>query len=73
LVTHGATEKLTEEFVFKKGVRQIFRKLHADVQRRAPRRPSSRRIFPAVKVVDGESKYEYASPAGKMFQDSLKG
>jgi len=45
MVTHAATEKLTEEFVFKKGVKQIFRTACPPTTTGTPR-PSSRRTSP---------------------------
>jgi len=72
MVTHGATEKLTEEFVFKKGVRQIFRNCmptYNDGHGAA----FLAKDFPAVKWATVSPKYEYGFTCWKMFQDSLKG
>jgi len=72
MVTHAATEKLTEEFVFKKGVRQIFRNCmptYNDGHAAA----FIAKDFPAVKWSTVSPKYEYGFTCWKMFQDSLKG
>ena len=71
MVTHAATEKLTEEFVFKKGVRQIFRNCmptYNDGHAAA----FIAKDFPAVKWSTVSPKYEYGFTCWKMFQDSLK-
>jgi branched-chain amino acid transport system substrate-binding protein len=72
MFTHAATEKLTEEFVFKKGVRQIFRNCmptYNDGHGAA----FIAKDFPAVKWATVSPKYEYGFTSWKMFQDSLKG
>jgi len=72
MVTHGATEKLTEEFVFKNGVRQIFRNCmptYNDGHAAA----FIAKDFPAVKWSTVSPKYEYGFTCWKMFQESLKG
>jgi branched-chain amino acid transport system substrate-binding protein len=70
MVTHAATEKLTEEFVFKKGVRQIFRNCmptYNDGHAAA----FIAKDFPAVKWSTVSPKYEYGFTCWKMFQETL--
>jgi branched-chain amino acid transport system substrate-binding protein len=70
MVTHGATEKLTEEFVYKKGVRQIFRNCmptYNDGNAAA----FIAKDFPAVKWATVSPKYEYGFTCWKMFQETL--
>ena len=72
MVTHGATEKLTEDFVYKKGIRQIFRNCmptYNDGHAAA----FIAKDFPAVKWATVSPKYEYGFTCWKMFQDTLKG
>jgi branched-chain amino acid transport system substrate-binding protein len=72
MVTHGATEKLTEEFVFKNGVRQIFR-ICMPTYNDGHAAAFIAKDFPAVKWSTVSPKYEYGFTCWKMFQDSLKG
>ena len=70
MVTHGATEKLTEEFVFKKGIKQIFRNCmptYNDGNAAA----FIAKDFPAVKWATVSPKYEYGFTCWKMFQETL--
>jgi len=72
MVTHAATEKLTEEFVFKKGVKQIFR-ICMPTYNDGHAAAFIAKDFPAVKWSTVSPKYEYGFTCWKMFQDSLKG
>ncbi|HEX8042530.1 ABC transporter substrate-binding protein [Candidatus Deferrimicrobium sp.] len=72
MVTHGATEKLTEEFVFKKGIKQIFRNC-MPVYNDGHAAAIIAKDFPAVKWSTVSPKYEYGFTCWKMFQDTLKG
>ena len=70
MVTHAATEKLTEEFVFKKGIKQIFRNCmptYNDGNAAA----FIAKDFPAVKWATVSPKYEYGYTCWKMFQETL--
>jgi branched-chain amino acid transport system substrate-binding protein len=72
MVTHGATEKLTEDFVYRKGIKQIFRNCmptYNDGHAAA----FIAKDFPAVKWSTVSPKYEYGFTCWKMFQDTLKG
>jgi len=72
MFTHAATEKVTEDFVFKKGVKQIFRNCmptYNDGHAAA----FIAKDFPAVKWSTVSPKYEYGFTCWKMFQESLKG
>ena len=71
IVTHAATEKLTEEMVFKKGIKQIFRICNPTYQ------DSNAAAFvakdlPVTKWATVSPKYEYGFTCWKMFQDTLK-
>ncbi|HQT98127.1 MAG TPA: ABC transporter substrate-binding protein [Thermodesulfobacteriota bacterium] len=70
MVTHAATEKLTEEFVFRKGIKQIFRNCmptYNDGNAAA----FIAKDFPAVKWATVSPKYEYGFTCWKMFQETL--
>ncbi len=70
MVTHAATEKLTEDFVYRKGVRQIFRNCmptYNDGNAAA----FIAKDFPAVKWSTVSPKYEYGFTCWKMFQETL--
>ena len=72
MVTHGATEKLTEDFVYRKGIKQVFRNCmptYNDGHAAA----FIAKDFPAVKWTTVSPKYEYGFTCWKMFQDTLKG
>ncbi len=70
MVTHAATEKLNEEWVFKKGVRQIFRNCTATyVDGNAA--AFIAKDLPAVHWSTVSPKYEYGFTCWKMFQDTL--
>jgi len=72
MVTHGATEKLTEDFVYRKGIKQIFRNC-MPVYNDGHAAAFIAKDFPAVKWSTVSPKYEYGFTCWKMFQESLKG
>lgn len=71
IVTHGATEKLTEEFVYKKGIRQIFR-ICTPTYQDGNAAAFVAKDLPAMKWATISPKYEYGFTCWKMFQDTLK-
>jgi branched-chain amino acid transport system substrate-binding protein len=71
MVTHAATEKLTEEMVFKKGIRQIFR-ICTPTYQDGNAAAFIAKDLPAVKWATVSPKYEYGFTCWKMFQDTLK-
>jgi len=71
IVTHAATEKLTEEFVFKKGIRQIFR-ICTPTYQDGNAAAFVAKDLPAMKWATISPKYEYGFTCWKMFQDTLK-
>jgi branched-chain amino acid transport system substrate-binding protein len=70
MVTHAATEKLTEEWVFKKGVRQIFRNC-MPVYNDGNAAAFIAKDLPAKSWATVSPKYEYGFTCWKMFQDTL--
>ncbi|MBI5069420.1 MAG: ABC transporter substrate-binding protein [Deltaproteobacteria bacterium] len=70
IVTHAATEKLTEEWVFKKGVRQIFRICNATYHDGNAAAYVAKDL-PAMRWATISPKYEYGFTCWKMFQDTL--
>lgn len=70
MVTHGATEKLTEEWVYKKGVKQIFRNCSPTYQD-GNAAAFIAKDLPAVHWSTVSPKYEYGFTCWKMFQDTL--
>ena len=71
MVTHAATEKLTEEMVFKKGIKQIFRIVNATYHD-ANAAAFIAKDLPAMKWATVSPKYEYGFTCWKMFQETLK-
>lgn len=71
VVTHAATEKLTEDQVFKNGVKQIFRICNATYHD-GNSAAFIARDLPAMKWATVSPKYEYGFTSWKMFQDTLK-
>ncbi len=70
MVTHAATEKLTEEEVFKKGIKQVFRICYFHIPGRQC--SSVRGKGPAgYDRATINPKYEYGYTTWKMFQDTL--
>jgi branched-chain amino acid transport system substrate-binding protein len=70
MITHAATEKLTEEWVFRKGVRQIFRICNVTYHD-GHAAAFLAKDFPAMKWATISPKYEYGFTCWKMFQDTL--
>ena len=68
--THAATEKLTEEWVFKKGVRQIFR-ICAPTYQDGNAAAFVAKDFPISSWATISPKYEYGFTCWKMFQETL--
>jgi branched-chain amino acid transport system substrate-binding protein len=70
IVTHAATEKLTEEWVFKKGVKQIFRNCTPTYQD-SNAAAFVAKDFPIKRWATISPKYEYGFTCWKMFQQTL--
>ncbi len=70
IVTHAATEKLTEDFVFKKKIRQIFR-ICSPTYQDGHAAAFVAKDLPATKWATVSPKYEYGFTCWKMFQDTL--
>lgn len=70
IVTHAATEKLTEEMVFQKGIRQIFR-ISTPTYQDGNAAAFVAKDLPATKWATVSPKYEYGFTCWKMFQDTL--
>ncbi len=70
VITHAATERLTEEWVFKKGVKQIFRICNATYHD-GNGAAFVAKDFPAMSWATISPKYEYGFTCWKMFQDTL--
>ena len=70
MVTHAATEKLTEEWVFKKGVKQIFR-ICSPTYQDGNAAAMVAKDFPISNWATISPKYEYGFTCWKMFQDTL--
>ncbi|OGP33259.1 MAG: hypothetical protein A2X88_05975 [Deltaproteobacteria bacterium GWC2_65_14] len=70
IITHAATEKLTEEMVFKKGIRQIFR-ISTPTYQDGHAAAFLAKDLTAVKWSTVSPKYEYGFTCWKMFQDTL--
>jgi branched-chain amino acid transport system substrate-binding protein len=70
VVTHAATEKLTEDWVFKKGVKQIFRNC-MPVYNDGNAAAFIAKDLPVTNWATVSPKYEYGFTCWKMFQDTL--
>jgi branched-chain amino acid transport system substrate-binding protein len=70
IVTHAATEKLTEDWVFKKNVRQIFRNC-MPVYNDGNAAAFIAKDLPVTNWATVSPKYEYGFTCWKMFQDTL--
>lgn len=70
MVTHAATEKLTEDMVFKKGIKQIFR-ISNPTYHDANAAAFIAKDLPVTKWATISPKYEYGFTCWKMFQDTL--
>lgn len=70
IVTHAATEKLTEDWVFKKGVKQIFR-ICSPTYQDGNAAAFVAKDLPATHWATISPKYEYGFTCWKMFQETL--
>ena len=70
IITHGATEKLTEEWVYKKHVKQMFRNC-MPVYQDGNAAAFVAKDFPITSWGTISPKYEYGFTCWKMFQDTL--
>ncbi len=70
MVTHAATEKLNEDWVFKQGVRQIFRICNATYHD-GNGAAFLAKDLPVTKWATISPKYEYGFTCWKMFQETL--
>jgi branched-chain amino acid transport system substrate-binding protein len=70
MVTHAATERLTEEMVFKKGIRQIFR-ICTPTYQDSNAAAFVAKDLPVTRWATVSPKYEYGFTCWKMFQDTL--
>lgn len=71
MFTHAATEKVTEEWVFKKGIKQIFRICNSTYHDGNSAALLAKDL-PAMKWSTISPKYEYGFTCWKMFQETLK-
>ena len=71
MFTHAATEKVTEEWVFKKGIKQIFRICNSTYHD-GNSAAFLAKDLPAMKWSTISPKYEYGFTSWKMFQETLK-
>ena len=71
MVTNAATEKLTEEWVVRKGIKQLFR-ICSSIYHDALGAAFLARDFSAQKWAVVNSKNEYGQSSWKMFQEALK-
>lgn len=70
IVTHGATEKLNEEMVYQKGIKQIFR-ICTPTYQDGNAAAFVAKDLPATRWATVSPKYEYGFTCWKMFQDTL--
>ena len=70
IITHAATEKLTEDRVFKEGIKQIFR-ISTPTYQDGNAAAFIAKDLPAMKWATISPKYEYGYTCWKMFQDTL--
>lgn len=70
MVTHAATEKLTEDEVFKKGIKQVFR-ICTPTYQDGNAAAFVAKDLPAMSWATINPKYEYGFTTWKMFQDTL--
>lgn len=70
IVTHAATEKLTEEMVFRKGIKPIFR-ICTPTYQDGNAAAFVAKDLPAMKWATVSPKYEYGFTCWKMFQNTL--
>ncbi|MBI5570825.1 MAG: ABC transporter substrate-binding protein [Desulfomonile tiedjei] len=70
MVTHAATERLTEEEVFKKGIKQVFR-ICTPTYQDGNAAAFVAKDLPATTWATINPKYEYGFTTWKMFQETL--
>lgn len=70
MVTHAATEKLTEDEVFKKGIKQVFR-ICTPTYQDGNAAAFVAKDLPAATWATINPKYEYGFTTWKMFQETL--
>jgi len=70
IITHAATEKLTEQMVFQKGIKQIFR-ISTPTYQDGNAAAFIAKDLPAMKWSTVSPKYEYGFTCWKMFQETL--
>jgi branched-chain amino acid transport system substrate-binding protein len=70
MVTHAATEKLTEQEVFKKGIKEIFR-ISTPTYQDGNAAAFVAKTLPAKKWATISPKYEYGYTCWRMFKDTL--
>ncbi len=70
MVTHAATEKLTEEMVYKKGIKQIFR-ISTPTYQDGNAAAFVAKDLPAAKWSTISPKYEYGYTCWNMFKETL--
>jgi len=70
MVTHAATEKLTEDEVFKKGIKQVFR-ICTPTYQDGNAAAFVAKDLPATTWATINPKYEYGFTTWKMFQETL--
>lgn len=70
IFTHAATEKVTEEWVYRKGIKQIFRDC-MPVYQDGNAAAFIAKDFPITRWGTISPKYEYGFTCWKMFQDTL--
>lgn len=71
IVTHAATEKLTEGLVYKQGIKQVFR-ISVPVYQDGIASAMIAKDFPVKRWATISPKYEYGFTSWKMFQETLK-
>ncbi len=70
MVTHAATEKLTEQLVYKDGIKEVFR-IATPTYQDANAAAFVAKDFPAVKWATVSPKYEYGFTCWEMFKNTL--
>lgn len=71
IVTHAATEKLTEGLVYKQGIKQVFR-ISVPVYQDGIASAMIAKDLPVKRWATISPKYEYGFTSWKMFQETLK-
>lgn len=71
MITHGATEKVNEQLVYKEGIKQIFR-ISVPVYQDGIASAIIAKDFPAKRWATISPKYEYGYTSWEMFKKTLK-